>query len=100
MTRFGKLILNFIGILSASWVSIAPANAAESVVFRYGLLELPLPVVDLHYYAQTHQVRPAIRGLFQFISKTDQQSLYELLPQMGLNAIARFFKLFLTDRSR
>ncbi len=89
MTRFGQLILTWIGILGASLVIVAPAHAAESVVFRYGLLELPLPVVDLHYYAQTHQVRPVIRGLFQFISKTDQQSLYELLrARLPLNRVA------------
>ncbi len=56
-----------------------PCLAAENIIFRYGLFEQSLPVVDLRKYADTRQVSPDLQFFLKFFNREQQKEFHQAL---------------------
>jgi lysophospholipase L1-like esterase len=84
-----RLFLCCFTLVSLNVLQNVPSQAAETIVAHYGLFESSLPVHDLQNYAQTQQASPALAFFLRFVSKTQQQSLRELLQtQFAVSPVA------------
>lgn len=76
-------------VLALEGLFVAPAPAAENVVFKAGPFARSLPVQDLRTYAETQSASPQLKPLLRRFKSEDQAMLREFLQiKYPLNVVA------------
>ncbi len=83
MHRLRHLLIGLSGsllvlILDAA-CSVTPSFAAETISFRYGVLQRSLPVQDLQTYAETQEASPELKTFLRSLSDDSQNTVQTAL---------------------
>lgn len=80
-SHFQRLLLSLstTSLVLGLGIVVAPALAADSVVFKAGPFERSLPVADLRTYAETQAVSSQLKPVLRFLESEDQATLQEFL---------------------
>lgn len=75
-------------ILILDAVSVAPSFAAETISFRYGIIQRSLPLEDLRTYAETRKASSELKTFLRSLSSESQNTVQEALQiRLPLNVV-------------